>query len=156
MAVVRHDVAGLPLRRRRLLRLHGVQFGDLPSNWDGSGEPPEDPEPNPMEDVDFSAAELHWVEFRNLVLDRVRWPGDGNHVVIPHQARAVLRRAEELVLELDPPHAAGLSGSFVVDEDQWHPDREVAVWHRSQLGNDELELDAAVKILRRAERDVLG
>jgi hypothetical protein len=100
-----------------------------------------------MEDVDFSAAELHWVEFWNLVLDRVRWPEDGNHVVIPHQARAVLRRANELITELGTPHAAGLSGRL----DQWHPDREVAVWHRSELGNDEVEQGAAVKVLRRAE-----
>jgi uncharacterized protein YjbI with pentapeptide repeats len=37
---------------------------------------------NSMEDVDFSDAQLRWVEFRRLALENVRFPSDKDHVII--------------------------------------------------------------------------
>ena len=45
--------------------------------------------PNDMVNVDFTAAKLHDVGFRNLVLDRVRFPDDAEHVVIKNFAAAM-------------------------------------------------------------------
>lgn len=39
-------------------------------------------EPNTMEDVDFSQAQLRWVEFHHLDLDRVTFPQDARHLVV--------------------------------------------------------------------------
>jgi hypothetical protein len=37
---------------------------------------------NNMTDVDLSAAELHWTEFRGLDLDSLRWPESDDHVLV--------------------------------------------------------------------------
>jgi uncharacterized protein YjbI with pentapeptide repeats len=50
------------------------------------------PDPNPMEDVDFSEAILVECEFRGLNLDRVVFPRSAGHLVV-HHYRCVLERA---------------------------------------------------------------
>jgi uncharacterized protein YjbI with pentapeptide repeats len=41
-------------------------------------------EANQMEKVDFSGAQLRWVEFRRLDLETVVFPSDNDHIVIPN------------------------------------------------------------------------
>ncbi len=41
-------------------------------------------EANRMENVDFSGAQLRWVEFRRLDLDSVIFPTDEDHIIIPN------------------------------------------------------------------------
>ena len=55
--------------------LRQVEF----SKWGFEGE---NFPPNEMVNVDFSRARLRWTEFRNLNLDRVRFPEDDEHIVI--------------------------------------------------------------------------
>ena len=45
---------------------------------------------NPMEDVDFTNAELRMVEFRRLNLDRVAFPSDDHHVPVQQQQQQPL------------------------------------------------------------------
>jgi uncharacterized protein YjbI with pentapeptide repeats len=50
------------------------------------------PDPNTMEDVDLSDAELRMVEFRRLNLDRVQFPKSADHLIV-RRYRCVLERA---------------------------------------------------------------
>jgi hypothetical protein len=56
------------------------------------------PDPNPMEEVDFSEAELRSVEFRRLDHDRVKFPQSTDPLIV-HHYECVLERA---VRELQP------------------------------------------------------
>jgi uncharacterized protein YjbI with pentapeptide repeats len=44
---------------------------------------------NTMEGVDFQGASLRWVEFRRLNLDRVRFPADSEHFVLPNYSETL-------------------------------------------------------------------
>jgi uncharacterized protein YjbI with pentapeptide repeats len=48
------------------------------------------PDANPMEDVDFTQAELRRVEFRHLDLDKVTLPTSGDHLVLEHYRCALI------------------------------------------------------------------
>ncbi|HXT40688.1 MAG TPA: pentapeptide repeat-containing protein [Candidatus Angelobacter sp.] len=60
--------------------------------------------PNTMEDVDFSGAELHWVDFRKLDLDTVRFPHDKDHLVLDNYVEFL----KEAVFELKGASEVGL------------------------------------------------
>lgn len=47
--------------------------------------------PNEMIGVDFSCAELRWVEFRGLNLESVRFPQDDNHIILDDYPAALDR-----------------------------------------------------------------
>jgi uncharacterized protein YjbI with pentapeptide repeats len=51
---------------------------------------------NTMEDVDFSAAKFRWVAFRNLNLDKVKFPNDENHMVLDNYANFLKVAVAEL------------------------------------------------------------
>jgi uncharacterized protein YjbI with pentapeptide repeats len=57
---------------------------------------------NKMIDVDFSRAELHYVAFRGLTLDRVKLPEDRNHVVLRNVADTLDRLTAALQAKGDP------------------------------------------------------
>jgi uncharacterized protein YjbI with pentapeptide repeats len=114
--------------------------------WD---RPPtsELPVRNDMEDVDLSKAELLWVEFRGLRLDRVKLPTENGHVVVKHY-RCVLKRAIE--------RFAGVNSFAAVCDHElhWaHPEREVGIWHREELGKTDEERDEILIALRQFERE---
>ena len=131
--------------------LDGVIFNDLPRHG-GSEEPPADPEPNPMEEVDLSAASLRFTEFRGLRMDRVRLPADGDHVIVSG-GLAMVRRARELHEAAEVP-SWRLEIALDSALRRWHPERRTGVWHRSEFGPDRAAQTTAVDILRAAERDV--
>lgn len=112
------------------------------------------PEPNPMEDVDFSDAKLRWVEFRRLNLDRVRFPEDHDHLVVKNY-RCVLQRALEAASR---EKALESRGVIVVLKHRlkWvGPEQKIGVFNRldfREAGGAEEE-NFAVDLLRRAERD---
>jgi len=60
--------------------------------------------PNEMRGVDFSAAKLSFVEFRNLDMTDVRWPTDADHLVLTDY-RTNLERAIGELSGLDSPGA---------------------------------------------------
>ncbi|WP_030434675.1 pentapeptide repeat-containing protein [Actinoplanes subtropicus] len=100
------------------------------------------PDVNPMEEIDFSGAALHFVEFRKLELDRVRFPEGNEHVVVHHYPCVLQRASRELGLD-DP------LGAVAANQLRWaHPRRKVGIWHRDQLGETEAERDeAAARLL---------
>jgi uncharacterized protein YjbI with pentapeptide repeats len=85
------------------------------------------PNPNPMEDVDFSEAILRYVEFRRLNLDRVKFPTGADHFLV-HHYRCVLERALEELKKGIPGRA------YVETELKWAGSRqEIGVYNRRDL-----------------------
>lgn len=124
-------------------RLDRLIFWELPPNSERQTR-------NAMEDVDFSQAELHWVEFRGLRLDRVRLPANDQHIVVGNY-RCVLERAVSR-LTGNSPYAATFGHEL-----HWaHPEREVGIWHRNQLGETEEEREAISTLLRQLAHDCAG
>jgi uncharacterized protein YjbI with pentapeptide repeats len=110
------------------------------------------PDPNPMEDVDFSEAELPFVEFRRLDLDLVRLPRDDRHVVVEHY-RCVLRRAAA-ALAGDDTVAGRRLAAGIAHRLKWAgPRQRVGVFHRESLGRTDEEVAAAAALLRRCEME---
>ncbi len=110
------------------------------------------PDPNPMEDVDFTEAELRMVEFRRLNLDRVKFPQSIDHLIV-HHYRCVLERA---IRELQTD--ARWRGLRVVMEHRlkWAgPRQKVGEFNRRDLleMSDEAEAEYAEGLLRRLEMD---
>lgn len=110
------------------------------------------PNPNPMEDVDFSKAQLRWCAFRRLNLDRVLLPRDRHHLIVRNY-RCVLEKA---IAELeDHQSLTGRGLKRVLENDlKWiGPQQEIGVF------NDLDFLEAwgpegqqfATELLRRAE-----
>jgi uncharacterized protein YjbI with pentapeptide repeats len=109
------------------------------------------PDPNPMEDVDFSGAVLHDVEFRRLNLDKVTFPESGHLVVRGY--RCVLERA---LAELsgDPAREARLLKVSLQHRLQWAgPEQQVGVFSLldfERRGGQQLA-ERAIDLLRRCE-----
>lgn len=111
-------------------------------------------DPNPMEDVDFSAAQLRWVEFRRLNLDRVRFPEDPDHLVVRNY-RCVLERALDAAGRVQ---TVGSRGVIVILKHRlkWiGPQQMVGVFNRLDFreGGGIEEERLAVDLLRRAEQE---
>jgi uncharacterized protein YjbI with pentapeptide repeats len=110
------------------------------------------PDPNPMEDVDFSNATLRWVEFRRLDLDRVRFPNDADHIVV-RNFPCVLRSILGALHGNESPAARHLR-VFCEHDLKWIGEhQQVGVFQRLDLGDDEDDRDFAVEHIRRAERE---
>lgn len=110
------------------------------------------PDLNPMEDVDFSDAELRMVEFRRLNLDRVKFPTSSAHLIV-HHYRCVLEGASR-ELRSD----TRWSGLRAVMEHRlkWAgPRQEVGEFNHRDLAEmgDEAEAEFAETLLRRLERE---
>jgi hypothetical protein len=109
-------------------------------------------DPNPMEDIDFSAATLRWVECRGLNLDRVRWPTDDDHIVVRHLP-CVLDRAVEMLAQDASPDSRALRA--IIDHyRKWlGPRQDVGVFNRQDLqeGGSEAKAALGIRVLRTAE-----
>jgi uncharacterized protein YjbI with pentapeptide repeats len=109
------------------------------------------PEPNQMEDVDFTEARLREVEFRRLNLDNVKLPASDEHVIV-HRYRCVLDRALHALADDPHPNAPALR-AFLEVEARWvGPRQEVGVFSRRDLA-DIADPEYAVELLRRSERE---
>jgi uncharacterized protein YjbI with pentapeptide repeats len=112
------------------------------------------PTPNEMRDVDFTDAELHWVEFRGLDLSQVRLPESPNHLIVDHYP-CVLRRAVDELASAATPGALRLLG-YIEGEAEWTPEtRRFGILNRRDL--DELAGEEAPEfaesLLRRLEAE---
>jgi uncharacterized protein YjbI with pentapeptide repeats len=110
------------------------------------------PDPNPMEDVDFSEAELRMVEFRRLDLDRVKFPTSSDHLVVRHY-RCVLECA---LRELQGNSKwTGLRAIFEHQLKWAGPHQERGVFNRrdyvEMFGEEEAEF--AIELLQRLEAE---
>ena len=112
------------------------------------------PDPNPMEDVDFSDAQLRWVEFRRLNLDRVRLPEDNDHLVITNY-QCVLNRALAILKDNENQYSQPLRAILELALKWMGPKQQIGVFCRldfqQEWGKEGEEF--AVNLLRRAERD---
>ena len=110
------------------------------------------PDPNPMEDVDFSKAQLRWCAFRRLNLDRVLLPQDPHHLIVKNY-RCVLERT---IAELEKDHSLTARGLKRVLE---HDLKWIGPHQKAGVFNDLDFLEAwglegqkfATELLRRAE-----
>jgi hypothetical protein len=109
---------------------------------------------NEMRDVDFSQAELRWVEFRGLALDRVRLPESPDHLLVRHYPCAVRRALAELDPDAGPP-VAGVRAALETELEWLNERRSIGIFHRhdylERAGGDE-ELRVLEDTLRRAEQ----
>lgn len=110
------------------------------------------PDPNPMEDVDFSEAKLRWVEFRRLNLDRVLFPQDDTHVVLRNY-ECVLQKALLAARNSQHQSANGIAAVFQHRLKWIGLEQEVGVFNlldfREAGGVEEEEFVS--RILRQAE-----
>lgn len=123
--------------------LDKVIFWDRPPNGELADE-------NDMEDVDFSRAELRWVEFRGLGLDRVTPPVADANIVLQHY-QCVLERA------IDRLAGASHYAAVFNHQRRWsHSQRDTGIWHRDELGQTEQEQEVMIALLRQIERECAG
>lgn len=136
------DFGGSIFRRTEFAgTLREVIFGDLP--WDH-----EHYEPNVMEDVDFRAAELCWVEFRNLALHRVCWPEHPANETFTHFP-CVLRQTIHALQRDTRPDARAIRAALQQRARWMHPQRQAGVVHRGELEGLE---DETLDLMRRLEQ----
>ncbi|HEU0086916.1 MAG TPA: pentapeptide repeat-containing protein [Pseudonocardiaceae bacterium] len=107
--------------------------------------------PNPMEDVDLSKAELQYVSFSDLDLDRVQFPGDDRHVVVKNYP-CVMRRVIDQLGDAVDAHGIYLHLRFSQEWERSGKRRQVGVWYRPGLGDDEAQRRRAEELLLDAER----
>jgi hypothetical protein len=113
------------------------------------------PDPNPMEDVDFSAATLRFVEFGRLNLDRVVLPSNPDHVII-RRYPCVLEHALRELEQDSSEKARGLRGALSVELKWTPPTRDVGIFHQDDLAEyTGAHPEYAVRLLRRLERKCL-
>ena len=110
--------------------------------------------PNEMKDVDFSAAELRWCEFRHLALDRVVFPEDEKHIVIRGDMRGALTRAIEIVNSSRELALTGYGGALASDLHWLHPDCRVAVFNVKDLAESDRGKGLLAPLLRRVAAEV--
>ena len=117
---------------------------------------PRKKEANPMEDVDFSQAQLRWVAFRRLNLDRVRLPENRDHLVLKNYP-CVLRKALAAVKDDESLYGRGLTRVLGNDLKWVGPNQQIGVLNRLdflEVWGAEGEI-FAVELLRRAEQECL-
>lgn len=112
----------------------------------------EKPDPNPMEDIDFTQAELSMVDFRGLNLDHVRFPKGDNYVLIRHY-HCVLEQAIQ-VLSRNQSARDRAWRSILEDRLKWiGPHQAVGLFNRhdyAEMSNNE-DADFLIDLLKRCE-----
>lgn len=103
-----------------------------------------------LEDVDFSAAQLQWIEFRGFDLARVRLPEDSNHLLIRGDVRRVYELACELIDESPSRELGGLQDVLKDMLRRLHPDCRVALFNLKDLAEFDGGTGKRVALLRRA------
>jgi uncharacterized protein YjbI with pentapeptide repeats len=92
----------------------------------GRGLPTDKPDPNTMEDVDFSDAIFRAVYFRGLDLDRVKMPTAPGHIIV-HRFKCTMRKILEAIEGDEHGMARGL-GAVAADFLKWAgPDQDVGI-----------------------------
>jgi uncharacterized protein YjbI with pentapeptide repeats len=111
-------------------------------------------EPNNMEDVDFSKAQLRWVAFRRLNMDHVRWPEDTNHIFLKNY-RCVLQHVLTAVQNDESRPGRGLP-RVLANYLKWAgPNQNIGILNRLDFREawDEEGENWAVALLHRAEKE---
>jgi uncharacterized protein YjbI with pentapeptide repeats len=101
-----------------------------------------------LEDVDFSDAELRFVAFRRLNLDRVKLPTSPNHIIV-RRYRCVIDRALAELNDGTRSSLADLRGLLKFDREWLGPTRDIGIFHLSMFDDPA----AAVELLRRIETE---
>ena len=111
-------------------------------------------DPNRMEDVDFAEAELRWVEFRRLDLERVNLPESSSHVRID-EYRCTLERAIAALTEDPSPRAKALRAFLSASLESAGPQQRVGVFHRldlAEIAGETRDGSYAIDVLLSAQR----
>jgi uncharacterized protein YjbI with pentapeptide repeats len=106
-----------------------------------------------LERVSFAAAELRLAEFHDVALDEVVLPSDREAHVVVHRYPCVVRRTLAR-LESSPDEALStLRARLQVDAQRLADERDIGLWHRSELGPTESTQAAARELLEAVERE---
>jgi uncharacterized protein YjbI with pentapeptide repeats len=110
------------------------------------------PDPNPMEDVDFSDAVLRDVEFRGLDLDRVQLPRTEGHLVI-HTYRCVLMTVLAQLEGDDSDFGRGTRAELETRFRWLGPRQEVGLFNVDDMveANGQEEAGRLIRLLNQAE-----
>lgn len=90
------------------------------------------PEPNPMEDVDLTAAELQLVQFKGIDLGRVMLPVSPLLRVIDNYP-CVLEKAINILDDCDDPFSRGLRGQFSREQKVLAPGQQTGIFNRNDM-----------------------
>jgi uncharacterized protein YjbI with pentapeptide repeats len=112
------------------------------------------PDPNPMEDVDFSDAMLRDVGFHRLSLDRVTLPTGPDYLHFRQYGRVLDGVLAELERD-DHRSTRGLRGYLRAVADWLRPDQDVGLLNVHDLGETDEEIEFARNLLLRHQQLVL-
>jgi uncharacterized protein YjbI with pentapeptide repeats len=112
------------------------------------------PDPNPMQDVDFTNARLRGVEFRRLNLDSVKFPASEDHLVV-HNYRCVVERALDYLSSDDSIIGRLLRAALEVDAKWIGPHQAVGVFALADF-DEPGEAEFAAALLSRLDRECAG
>jgi len=108
------------------------------------------PDPNRMEDVDFTDAVLRFVEFRRLDLDRVKFPTSAEHLVV-NGYRCVLECALAS-LEEERSVSGRRARALIEHRLKWCGSNQgVGVFHSEELGETPEDTAVVRDLLRQCE-----
>lgn len=112
------------------------------------------PDPNTMEDVDFSEADLQWVAFCGLDLHHVLWPTTPSHTVVS-KYRCVLDHVLQQLEEDTSEIGVGLRATFEYRRTYAGEVQEVGVFHEVEFleYGGQQELARARELIAQAEAD---
>jgi uncharacterized protein YjbI with pentapeptide repeats len=110
------------------------------------------PDPNRMEDVDFSDAILRHVEFRRLDMDSAALPVSSDHLLLTDY-RCALERALADLGEDDSPHGRR-SRALLAHRLKWAgPSQRRGVFHRDDLGRTPDDANRLLRLLIECQRE---
>jgi hypothetical protein len=111
------------------------------------------PEPGILSDVDFSAATMYLVEFRDLSLEGVIPPPDGGEHVVSRHYPCVVRRALDRLAENSDASTRRLRARLQTDASRLTDGRDIGIWHLDELGRNDNERRFAAALLREVDRE---
>jgi uncharacterized protein YjbI with pentapeptide repeats len=105
--------------------------------------------PNDMANVDFSSAQLFWVTFRGLNLDKVKFPEDKEHIILEDYPRELDRLLKFLVNRSDSDSKA--LATYIRHQRKWTgPKQKRGVLNKKEIveiGGKEL-LDVVLQVVQ--------
>jgi uncharacterized protein YjbI with pentapeptide repeats len=109
------------------------------------------PDPNPMQEVDFTNAQLEGVEFRRLNLESVRFPRSADHLVV-HNYRCVIERALEILRNDDSRIGRVLRATFEIHKKWIGPQQNIGMFAMADF-DEPGESEFAAALLSRLDRE---
>jgi len=115
----------------------------------------EDRTPSRLEDVDFSAATLRWVDFADASLDKLVPPVENDQQVVVRKYPCVVRGLVSRLSDDDSIETRTLRSRILTEADRLDSARDVGVFHVDELGDTPDRQRAARDLLHEVERECI-